>query len=893
MNVFATSALTVQDINNVTDGYGARININFGTSLSNNSSYWAAISTNNIEMKDKNGTAITVESAETCGTSIVINRAKTRVAEVGDRLTLKSGFQIIASDNSFTYPETISADITYEYATAGSPWILYVAQRETLTVQDVNYISNYAGGYGACFAVNFGVTCGLADFTRITDYSKVSLIDKNGTAVEITYLEAQGNYLIFQRSQTRIAEIGDKLTLKQGLIFGGKEIKEDITYEYDIAGSPWIEYHEITELKIVENAQATYGFDINLLNDTTWTAPCVQVNFVTSNTFNLYQAAYSKDKIVYTNAFGENVNIIDCINVNNTYFIMRLGESLENPYYAMKGDKITFKQGFALVKYEEILIDTTFIVPSTSNTSLKLYAESDNPAEFEITNSNADKDLAIDATVQLNYSLPQGKLATPYFTSSNSEIATVTKAGLVTGVDVGEVTITAHIGEIIRNFVMTIKEAQAITSVEFINSYIVWVVKGEELIFPNFKAHAIFADGSNGADFDLVAGENFTLPTCDTSTAGEKTLETKILYKDNEYTVNLYVNVYEIGDVKISEIGIVAWFNYVVFVQYPNSSMNVANITNTSNIDGVLNNIEYKRADGTLVEIKGFYMLGGGNLALLMFDDLTEANFNQYYLVGDILTLKAGMKIWMWTGETEVTETDDHAVKAGTGMYIVEGILSEDIVYKYSGNVWGVYVEYTDITVKNSTIDLQIGKKVDSGVSRLPSNATTGTISYASSDETIATISAKGSITGIKAGTATITITIDGGLAGIKTQTITVTVSDYIDGIVFEPSSISSKKSSTLDLSNVSAKLHYASGNTSDNIDLTNAIISGFDATVIGEQTVIISVIVDNVTYTGTLIVVVKTGCGSSISIQLITIPTILCCLVFIGILALRKKKVK
>jgi len=613
------------------------------------------------------------------------------------------------------------------------------------------------------------------------------------------------------------------------------------------------------ELKFAPDPSGTQTYDINLMNDATWGGPSVVVSFQTSGTFGLYQTITS-DKLEYTNAYGERLEVVNSLISlgNNTHFLIRIG-TVEDPIYAMVGDTITFKQGFKLIDGEELPQDVKFIVTQITNHVLKVYQEGDLATSFRITNDETDRDLPVEGEFQMTYAIDSG-YGTPYFTSSDSAVATVTKQGLVSGVSAGEATITGHLGSFTADFNVVVREAQLVQGMEIVGGYTVWVAQGDEFTLPEFKARAVFQDGSKGVSFDLIVGENIELPEVDTDTLGETTITATVTYKGDEYSLQIPVNVYEIGDVSITEVGIVDWFAYSLFIQYPNSTINNANITNTSKINGVLENLEYKRADGTIVPINGYYMLVGGNIALFLFNGLNADNYNQYYQAGDILTIKEGLKIWLWTGEKLGTPDNPDAIKEGTGMYVVEGILQEEIAFRYDGNVWGRYLEYTDITVRSETLDIKIGEKVDAGVSRVPSNATTGEIAYTSSNESIATVSSKGSITGVKEGTVTITATITGGLEGEKTVTITVNVSDFIEGLSISPATIIVNKGGAINLESIEAKYKFASGKLGDEVDLSGATISGFDKNTVGEQTVVISITVNGKTYSGTITVNVRQG---------------------------------
>lgn len=740
--------------------------------------------------------------------------------------------------------------------------------KTALTVADVNF-TNYAGWAGYCVAIGFNVdTLGLADWTKLTDpdtqVSKLQLTASDGTPLDITVIDSQGAYVMINRTGSYEGpSVGTILTIKAGFTVGDYVVEKDTYFKYSAENTPWSVYDPNDPEIDLE-----FGEGTGLLNDLTWSCPAMIFSFNTTKTFGMYQSAETLDKIIYTNAYGENVAIRDFIHVGQNNFLFRWTADGAEPIYAMVGDKVTFKAGFALAGNEKLPEDVTFVVTNAAaQGQIMRYTADCDPVGLAITTSADYSQITVGANAQMTYALESG-YGTAKFTSSDEAIATVTKDGLVTGVAEGTVTITATIGSLTDTFEMTILPASPIVGVEIVSPYTVWVPQNETFALPaDFKAHVKFENGQYGSAFDFTE-DNCVIGSVDTATLGSKTATLTVTYQGEQYTVDVDVNVYEIGDVSVKEVAIVDWFAYAIFIQYPDSTANTANITSTDACDSVFDHITYRREDGTDVPITGGYILGGGNICIMPFggEGLNEDNYNNYYLAGDVLKLAQGMKIWMWTGEKKNTGSDNNAIAEGTGMYICEGILQHDIEYRYDGNVWGVYVEYTDIQAGETDITVEAGKSVSSSVTRLPANATTGTFTYVSSDESIATVNSRGVIKGLKEGTCTITVTLDGGLAGAKTVTLNVTVTDKIVGLDITPATLTVKKGKTPDISGLSATFKWASGKAGEAVDLTNATLLGYDSETLGEQTVVLSVSVGGTTYTGTLTVVVEeksSGCRS------------------------------
>lgn len=76
--------------------------------------------------------------------------------------------------------------------------------------------------------------------------------------------------------------------------------------------------------------------------------------------------------------------------------------------------------------------------------------------------------------------------------------------------------------------------------------------------------------------------------------------------------------------------------------------------------------------------------------------------------------------------------------------------------------------------MNKTTTSLVVGANETLTATVAPTNATDKTVTYKSSDATIASVDSKGKVTGVKAGTADITVTTANG----KTAKCTVTVTD-------------------------------------------------------------------------------------------------------------------
>ena len=87
-------------------------------------------------------------------------------------------------------------------------------------------------------------------------------------------------------------------------------------------------------------------------------------------------------------------------------------------------------------------------------------------------------------------------------------------------------------------------------------------------------------------------------------------------------------------------------------------------------------------------------------------------------------------------------------------------------------------VAVTGVTLDKTTVGVTAGEKVTLTATVAPNNATNKNLTWSSGDESVATVSDAGVVTGVKAGTATITVTANGAAEGtlVKAEcTVTVT----------------------------------------------------------------------------------------------------------------------
>lgn len=829
-------------------------------------------------------------------------------AEQGDLLTIKSG-------TTFSrYPDiTVSADINYIYT--GSKWIkgntipTEPAEPETPVVKDeitaVDY-ENAAGAYGMALMAKGFSKAGVADYWQDFGMAdKVVVTKADGTVVSGITVESCGTQVALMRNQGYVPATGDKVTFKTGFTYGACYLGEDVVFVY--SGSGFVK--QLPESAISEIEVTAIGYNES------WAGPTVQfeLSLADAGAYTLFSAG-DKDHLSYVNAYGEVKPLADCTYVNSKNFIARLGSAVSDvitdPYYPMVGDIFTIKKGFLLTHGEvgeRINKDFPFIYNGSA--FIPYVPATHDVTEFNITNDAAKNEVYAGATLQLTYSANAGALYTPKFTSSDDTVATVSASGVITGVQAGNVTITAKVGSFEKTFAVVVHPALTVEEVRFDRSYTIMAEKGSAAAIPsNFTVVKVFSNGSESEPIALTADNARFKTAVDTSVIpadplglGRMKVTIVVTIDGEEYELEEYVRVYEVADLEITEVAPVEWFLYYSFIEYPNSTFNVCNITSVADLPDFADHIEYYR-DGEKISV-GLYILGKGNICVMPAradgktvegnSDLDNDNFNErLYKQGDTIKLIAGLTVYGHTGLAP-TATDTGAYSDDKGMLYKDAVLKNDVMYRFTGNSWSLYIPYTDMEVASETLEVALGTdNATVGASRVPANATTGKFTYVSSDTTVLTVAENGKINALKEGAATITVTLSSEDGETITKTVSVNVVNKIIRLEISGKLTVKPGTETLDLSKVKGYYVYGNGDRVEATDLANAIYVGYDPDEKGEQNVVIRVTHEGQQYTANLIVEVKAatqkkGCKSGVA------SASALSLLGLGVIALAKKKRK
>lgn len=188
----------------------------------------------------------------------------------------------------------------------------------------------------------------------------------------------------------------------------------------------------------------------------------------------------------------------------------------------------------------------------------------------------------------------------------------------------------------------------------------------------------------------------------------------------------------------------------------------------------------------------------GGNL----YNSGSSVNFAGMFSAksGTVFTVK--FKILKTSGSSVLTLTSS------------ENIDYNDKTYDFSATNGTVTVSkpVTGITLDKSSVNLKKGETAQLSATVTPGDATNKTVTYSTSDKSVATVSSSGKITAVGGGTATITVK-----AGNKTATCKVSVTSAQTGITH-----SGEVARTLELSDtLKLKINKVPADSTDNYAVT------------------------------------------------------------------------
>ncbi len=858
--------------------------------------YWAEVNLGSkAHLIDPDGNEVSMPKVEEVGQQLCIGRGN-GCDYKGYKLQFEAGLMFSDSKgHGYIIEEAAKFVCNLDNGVTGAYWSVDDETEPEYTSVNVTGVSNQniADGWGLGIAVEFSPYLDGAYWSAVNLGDKVHLFNAEGTEVTLPTVEEVGQQLCIGRGNGCDYK-GYKLQFEAGLVFtlsSGTSFKiaKSITFECNAENGATGVYWDV----YYDEATFEYREDYSFGNNSDWG------NFyiVFSNIPDIsHYVMLSAEELAIVNAHffinGEN---------NKLKQVLQLGGGRYEFWFKddvgalQTGDTITISAGLPNYQYSGAVSnfapqgDGDFFITHALKEDLKFVYDGTafhkylgEPTDFTFTGKaiiSVGEEAATTITIT-----PEGTYGKVTYVSSAEGVASVSVDGKITGVSEGEATITATIGEISKSLSVTVLPEKDIKGVKFVNIYNYFSVllnSSPSDFHPNLTTVKLIYEDDTLSSEIAVPASDIVMDELDTTVEGEVELGVKVTINGVEYRTSITVVVYDYYDQKPSEVGIVDWFAYATFIQFPNTSTNRANFTNNDYfpLSEYANKVHYTKHDGTSIPL-GFYFLAE-NLALFpQFKDgegnpvtLDVNNYNDYYEAGDLITIDALTPLYKWTGDIFDAGASGSPI-AGTGEAIIEGYVVESITYRYDGNVWGLYVPYTDMELSSTEISMIIGESVSAGATRVPANATTGKFTYASSNEEVATVSPNGVIKGVGEGTCTITVTLSEDGGNVKTGTISVTVKDAVVGLEIQGEAKIKKGASLedIDLSGVEVYQVMASGKKGEKVNLDDVTITGLNTDEVGEQTAVITVTVDGKTLTGTITVTVyeeaarSSGCGGSVA---------------------------
>ncbi len=573
---------------------------------------------------------------------------------------------------------------------------------------------------------------------------------------------------------------------------------------------------------------------------------------------------------------GEELKVDNYITLTKNYAIdVFVGDQhiISNNVSSVKiGDTLTIKKGLPGINGERIVETVTYVYNGSQFVKLV------EPESFELAESTAT--VYINVTKKIVIQDDEKVTAVYTYVSESPEIATVNAKGIIIGVKEGTTKITVSYKNMSKEMTVTVKPEPEKTGIEIVTDIKKFYVPVSTAEAPTsffgmgytLKARYVYEGGVYGDEFDITEENlgtfDYTLKgTRDLAiTVGSFTAEVKVeVYEYKEVTSfnSLGISGYDVNDDRNADG---AWNGHMVVGMSSVSTSN-GNLISTESDEKMSEYIVYTTADGKVYYGKadkenqvedriGLWQLGTTLLIMIKPDGATanigygspknwksdaKHPYVPIYKLGDKITFKQGMPIYAWKGETTI----DNKPIEGTGCLIIEGFLTEDLVYfcyedNETSSLWTIYKEYTDFTV-TAEKTMTVGSASPAGAVKVPADATTGTFAFESDHPDIVSVTDNGNMLALKVGTATITVTLTGGknengeaLAAIV-RTIRVTV---VNGIKSISGKITVEKDSVVNRGDYEVTVKYSDG-TEIKVKLNDKriVLEDIDTSVVGTTT--------------------------------------------------------
>lgn len=713
----------------------------------------------------------------------------------GDLLTVKKGLTITGNEDGAEYNIEVKADINYIYT--GSAWISGTelpAEKTELTVSTLS-LSSAQGKKDALLYLTTGSdnTADLGDANQSFCLNFVELNFADGTKGDVWYARICKNEVRFfvhnkngsGNMNTSGLTRGDKFVVKTGFAYSAtatSEVKADKNYIYD--GSAWIEGTELPadqELTIgdidpfyVSGTQVEMGCEM-------FTGADESADLTVENGTNI--VITDVDGNTYT---PSNIRQVPSRKHFKLYFNGK-GYSFDS---AKRGDKLVIGEGFAIRGNYSYVVssDITFIY--TGTTWIKAETLPAEKSELKVGSITAGvgvsgaypKDALIYVNTDSTNAADNGmndvaelrRFVRYTFNGTPAVIGNVWFARLYKGEArffVRQKTNGAAnmaVSDIAKGDKFTVKKgfsignAEVKADVSYIFNGNVWVNAEDYIDYDKLTKNGI---DTKEKELTLYKGDEFVLPELfytyttevkvpETVDADDVTIENvpdmntvnengyRVTLKVGDFSVDITVKVLDTTELNVTNVRVdLDWNKIAVETDTANQK------SDTNAHTEYLRYFEYDR-DGVKLTVSG-YIIYGNKYEIDVKD--TDGNWMvrdkvAYCKVGDKFTVKKGLP------------------------FINGERLTETVTYVYNGTKFVKLVEPETFDV-DATMSVfvngvkQINVKDDAAV--------TAVYKYASSDDTVATVSETGVVKGIKVGTAKITVSYKD-----VSKEITVTVSE-------------------------------------------------------------------------------------------------------------------
>ena len=710
-------------------------------------------------------------------------------ATKGDLLTIEKGLTFAS------YPDlTVSEDINYIFT--GSSWIKgkeLPTEAEDLILGDVTLAKNtqiefantqFVGKDDKSLTINgasYIVLTGADGETYTPSHVRQCASSRKSFQLYFNNANANGKKYSFASSAK-----GDLLTVKKGLTITGNEdgaeynieVKADINYIY--TGSAWISGTELpseveiafpatisatawnsnTEIRIPTSFAIKNSADLKPTADTLALVKVVSGD-TTYNATNIYEwngcLSFYFNNTGYT---GKTAKRGDILSVGAGFTVNHNGTT----YVCADGIKYIFN-GLFWVKGDTLAQQTELELPDTLDVSYW-----SNNTELRIPSNIENKDVA-------NLNPAADALALVKIVGANKEYKAAYIYGWAGSDGKGRLTFyfnnTGYTGKtpakgdklvIGKNFIITSggKEFVCTNGKTYVFNGSLWVDEEDYIDYDKLTKNGI---DTKEKELTLYKGDEFVLPELfytyttevkvpETVEADDVTIENapdmntvnengyQVTLKVGDFSVNITVKVLDTTELNVTNVGVdLNWNKIAVETDTANQK------SDTSAHTEYLRYFEYDR-DGVKLTVSG-YIIYGNKYEIDVKD--TDGNWMvrdkvAYCKVGDKFTVKKGLP------------------------FINGERLTETVTYVYNGTKFVKLVEPETFDV-DATMSVfvngvkQINVKDDATV--------TAVYKYASSDDTVATVSETGVVKGIKVGTAKITVSYKD-----VSKEITVTVSE-------------------------------------------------------------------------------------------------------------------